>query len=411
MHPPAALTGALTLIARAPDLWPGFAPQRTPLLTFDGTHSWLHHAGPGEDGWTRVDGAWVWPDRHPALTAHTAVTLPGGLDAAGVLLPDLPLPGDPAQAARTLAATLIHEAFHVYQGATPSPAWPAPELTALTYPAGAEVRHARAEETHWLRLALHARDGDWLTPARHALHWRTERHARMDAEHQSFETRMETTEGLAQYVETRFLGEHPNLDPDAAPQQTPRFWSYRSGAALAHLLDRTGTPWTAGVLAGRPLADLLTDLLTGQVGSPLPAPPHPQLQRAAQAAADAHDADLRARLEAFHAQPGPTLHLSSAAGLRLGGFDPMNLHPVEPGTFLHARHVQVRGPGAQLLTVGHPALTRGPDLFRVQEITLRALPTPHHEAGRWRVHTPTLTLDLPADAVQVTPDGWSVRLP
>ncbi|GGR87837.1 hypothetical protein [Deinococcus sedimenti] len=407
MHPTAILRDALPLIAQRPHLWPGFTPERTPLLTFDGTHTWLHHADPGSDGWTQVDGAWVWPGRHPALSAHTAVTLPGGLIAAGVLLPDLPLPTEPAQAARTLAATLIHEAFHVYQGATPSPAWPALELAALTYPADADIRHARAEETHWLRLALHAGDGDWITPARHALHWRTQRHARLNADHRTFETRMETTEGLAQYVETRFLGDHPDLDPDAAPQQTPRFWSYRSGAALAHLLDRTGTPWPAEVLAGRPLADLLT----GQVGSPLPAAPHPQRQRAAQAAADAHHADQRARLEAFHAQPGPTLHLSSAGGLRLGGFDPMNLHPVEPGTFLHARHVQVRGPGAQVLTVGHPALTRGPDLFSVQEVTLRDLPTPHREDGRWLVHTPTLTIDLPADAVQVTPDGWSVRLP
>ncbi|MXV18790.1 hypothetical protein [Deinococcus xianganensis] len=406
MHLPAALTGALTLIARAPALWPGFAPQRTPLLTFDGTRTWLNHADPGEDGWTHVDGAWVWPGRHPSLSAHTAVTLPGGLGAAGVLLPDLSLPGDPDQAARTLAATLIHEAFHVYQGATPSPAWPAPELAALTYPAGAEVRHARAEETHWLRVALRAGAGDWTTPARHALHWRARRHAQLDAAHRTFETRMETTEGLALYVETRFLADHPDLDPDAAPLQTPRGWSYRSGAALAHLLDRTGTPWTGEVLAGHPLADLLT----GQVGSPLPAAPHPDLEGAAQAAADAHDADLGARLAAFHAQPGPALHLSSPGGLRLGGFDPMNLHAVGPGTFLHARHVQVRGPDAELLTVGHSVLTRGPDLFSVQEVTLRGLPAPTAHGGRWQIRTPTLTVDLPGDAVQVTPDGWSVRL-
>ncbi|MDK2013387.1 MULTISPECIES: hypothetical protein [unclassified Deinococcus] len=406
MHPPAALTGALTLISRTPTLWPGFAPERTPLLTFDGTHTWLHHADPTGDGWNRVHGAWVWPGRHPALTAHTAVTLPGGLDAAGVLLADLPLPSDPDQAARTLAATLIHEAFHVYQGATPSPAWPAPELAALTYPAGTEIRHARAEETHWLRLALRAGDGDWTTPARHALHWRARRHAQLDADHQQFETRMETTEGLALYVETRFLADHPDLDPDAATRQTPRGWSYRSGAALAHLLERTGTSWPVEVLAGHPLADLLT----GQVGSPLPAALHPDLESAARAAAGAHDADLSARLAAFHAQPGPVLHLSSPGGLRLGGFDPMNLHAVGPGTFLHARHVGLRTPDVELLTVGHPALTRGPSLFDVHEVTLRALPAPAVHEGRWRIRTPTLTLDLPGHAVHRTPDGWSVRL-
>ncbi|WP_155299171.1 hypothetical protein [Deinococcus kurensis] len=408
MPPPAALSGALHLIERAPRLWPGFMPGHTPLLTFDGRRSWLHHApdAPPEPGWTRAAGGWVWPGRHPALTAHTAVILPGGLGAAGVLLPDLALPADPAQAARTLAATLIHEAFHVYQGATPSPAWPAPELSALTYPAGAEVRHARAEETHWLRLALRAGDGAWMTPARHALHWRARRHARLHADHGQFETRMETTEGLAYYVETRFLVDSPDLDPQAATRQTPRGWSYRSGAALAHLLERTGTPWPAEVLAGRALADLLT----GQVGAPRPAAPHPALKRAAQTAADAHQADVQARLDAFHAQPGPALHLSSPGGLRLSGFDPMNLHLVGDGALLHARHVGLRGPGADLLTVGHPVLTRGPTLFRVNEVTLRGLPAPAVHEGRWRIHTPTLTLDLPAETVRSTPDGWSVRL-
>ncbi|WP_119674691.1 hypothetical protein [Deinococcus sp. RM] len=88
----------------------------------------------------------------------------------------------------------------------------------------------------------------------------------------------------------------------------------------------------------------------------------------------------------------------------------MNLHAVGPGTFLHARHVQVRGPDAELLTVGHPVLKRGPDLCDVHEVTLRGLPAPTVHGGRWRIRTPTLTLDLPGDVVQVTLDGWSIRL-
>ena len=42
----------------------------------------------------------------------------------------------------------------MYQGQTPSPAWGADELAALTYPAGAEVRHARAEETPTVVFAV-----------------------------------------------------------------------------------------------------------------------------------------------------------------------------------------------------------------------------------------------------------------
>ena len=102
--------------------------------------------------------------------------------------------------------------------------------------------------------------------------------------------------------------------------------------------------------------------------------------------------------------------LSSPGGLRLSGFDPMNLYPVGDGAMLHARHVGLRGPGADLLTVGHPVLTRGPDLFDVHEVTLRGLPAPTVHGGRWRIRTPTLTVNLPAETVRSTPDGWSVRL-
>ncbi|GGL07630.1 hypothetical protein [Deinococcus radiotolerans] len=407
MQPPAVLSSALTLIAQAPALWPDFAPQRTPLLTFDGTRTWLHHApdGPAEPGWTQTAGASVWPGRHPALNAHTAVTLPSGLRAAGVLLPDLSLPTAPAPAARVLAATLTHEAFHVYQQATPSVAWETDELAALTYPTGAAVRHARAEETHHLRRALH--QADWVTSARRALHWRAQRHAQLSGPHQHCETRMETTEGLAQFVETRFLDERPRLDPVAATRMGLRAWAYHSGAALASLLTRTDAPWHSEMRAGHALADLLERHL----GPPLPAPAHEHLRNAAHAAADAHDAELQARLSAFHAQPGPALHLSRAGGLTLTGFDPMNLHVLPGGALLHTRHLQLRAPDMTVETLNHAALVRGPTPLHVDALTLRGLPMPTLHAGRWQVRTPTLTVDLPAAAVQISGDGWSAQLP
>lgn len=64
MQPPVTLSAALALIAQAPDLWPGFHPQRTSLMTFDGTHTWLHQlTGPPPDplagpDWTTHPDGW-----------------------------------------------------------------------------------------------------------------------------------------------------------------------------------------------------------------------------------------------------------------------------------------------------------------------------------------------------------------
>lgn len=408
MQPPATLSAALALIAQAPDLWPGFHPQRTPLMTFDGTHTWLHQlTGPPPDplagpDWTAHPDGWGWPGRWPDLNANTALPLGNGQWAAGVLLPSL---GEPD--ARTLAATLIHEAFHVYQHATPSVAWEVNELDALTYPACTPVLHARAEETRCLRRALH--EPDWITPARQALFWRAQRHALLTDAQRTFETRMETREGLATYVETRFLQQLPALAAAAAPGLGPRLWAYVSGAALAHLLDRHDPQrrWPQAVLTGQPL----TGLLLERTDPPLPAAPHADLHAAAQEAAATHAAQLQARLETFEAQPGLRLHLSGA--LRVCGFDPMNLHVLPGGDLLHARHVQLRGPGPddQLGTFGHPARTGGPTLSHVQEVTLRGLPHPTVQGGRWQIRTPGLTVDLPADTVHPDADGWTARLP
>lgn len=409
MQPPATLSAALARVAQAPALWPDFTPQRTPLLTFDGAHTWLHQSSgpPPGHGWTAQAPGWRWPGRHPDLNANTALPLEDGRWAAGVLLPSL---GEPD--ARTLAAILVHEAFHVYQHVTPSAAWEVNELDALTYPAHADILHARAEETRCLRRALH--EPDWTAPARQALFWRGQRHALLTDTQRTFEARMETREGLATYVETRFLRQFPALAAAAAPGLGPRRWAYGSGAALAHLLDRHAPDrqplWQQAVLDGQPLADLLLE----RTGPPRPAAPHPDLQAAAQQAAATHAAQLQAQLDAFQAQPGPRLHLRGA--LRVCGFDPMNLHVLPGGDLLHARHVQLRGAGpddlhAQLGTFGHPARTRGPTLPHVQEVTLRALPHPTVQEGRWQIRTPGLTVDLPADAVHPDAEGWTARLP
>ncbi|WP_309572375.1 hypothetical protein, partial [Deinococcus sp.] len=355
MLPPADVSRAIHLVRQLPDqspaLWPGFEPNGIPLLVYDGEWTWLDGAAPQEPGWIPEGACWRRSGRHPALTAHTAVTLPGGTVAAGVLLPLL----GTVNAAK-LASILVHEAFHVYQGANPSVAWAADELAALTYPAAdADVLHARAEETRGLAQAL-AGEG-WVEAAWHALHWRQLRHARLGEDHTLFETRMETTEGLAHYVESRFLDVFPHLNAEQAAAQTAWAWAYGSGAALAHLLDHTSKNWQAEVLMGTPLHELLA----ARFGPPLTSPlPTPSLRLAAQEAAQAHAERLRMLKDAFHAQGGQRLTLDCASRLTVAGFDPLNLHALESGCVLHTRFLKVYDEGLSALTMtGGMALAHG----------------------------------------------------
>ncbi len=166
MSPPGSLLRrALEEVHHAPpDLWPGFVPADVPTLIFDGAQTWLNGMTPDEAGWEETPHGWRWQERHPALVANTALALPGGRPAAGILLNAVPN----LNAVR-LAALVIHEAFHVWQAQHPSSAWEANELDALSFPADdAPILHARAEETACLRAALACGSG-WQTAARAAL--------------------------------------------------------------------------------------------------------------------------------------------------------------------------------------------------------------------------------------------------
>ncbi len=337
----------------------------------------LSGAAPQEPGWEAGEGGWVWPGRHPALTANTSVTLPGGPVAAGVLAEGL-TGLDPGR----LAALLVHEGFHVHQQAYPSPACEANELDALTSPrTNPAVAHARAEEARALSAALGSSHG-WEDAAREALAWRTERFRQLWPEHVRFERRMETLEGLAHFVETRFLEELPRLGGGADAGADVREWAYRSGAALAHLLSRGEDGWQAEVTAGSPL----DELLRARLGTaPLPSPT-PELVEAARLAARETEARSVARLDAFRRLPGPRLSIETQVALRVVGFDPLNLHVLPCGSLLHTRYVRLAGPGVELEVLvevlGGQALARGPGPLTVTALEVAATSSPRSKPGR-----------------------------
>ncbi|WP_415791106.1 hypothetical protein [Deinococcus saxicola] len=399
--PPEQLIQALTLVQRASkDLWPGFIPATIPTLVFDGDDTWLGGTTPATPGWEASLSGWRWRGRHPALVANTAVTLPDGSTAAGILLRSLG-----TVSAERLASLVIHEAFHVWQAAHPSPAWEANELDALTYPAGdAEVLHARAEETACLGAALNK--PDWQGDAAKALAWRAVRHGLLSARQREYEQRAETLEGLAQFVECQFLKELPLLDPLAAVGLGIRPWAYFSGAASAFLLSRGGESWQAEVMSGTPL----DSILAGQIGTSDRMPEiTPALAEAAAHAAQAHTLRLEHLRQQFDALPGKRLRLSGSK-LRVVGFDPLNIHALPDGQLLHTRYVAVEVGDGRLEVLTAQALADGADLLNPTALTVADMTEPSVSGGRWQIRTVTLRADLPAANISVTLNGWEASL-
>lgn len=376
-------------------LWLDFAPSATPMLLFDGTTTFLTGAVPQGAGWARTVHGWRWEGQHPALVANTCTDVEPGLRAAGVLLPSLGATEAPA-----LAALLVHEAFHVWQQAHPSPAWNANELAALSYPDTVEVLHARAEEAHWLAEALLEPGGPAMG---HALFWRAQRFAALEEDQRQLERRLETLEGLAQPVEQRFLGQRPALTPDLALRSTVRAWAYHSGAALAHLLS--GDDWKTAVTAGEPL-----DTLLAREHAARPAVPQAALRDQAAWHASQRQQDKHRQLQAFQAAQGVRLQVSCEDGLVVQGFDPMNVTPLTPGRWLHHRFLALSHPSGQVEIRHGLALTEGPSVLRATRLEIVGLPQPLEHRGRWQVQAATHRIDLPAESVRAMPDGFDAAL-
>ena len=242
---------------------------------------------------------------------------------------------------RQLAAFAVHEAFHVYQGQHPSPAWNADELSALTYPFGDEqVLVSRAMETRALHRALHA-EGDGQDLVAVALGWRRQHFALLSEAHQAYERALERVEGLAHHVELRFLDELPVLEQPDVPAEQIRRRTYTVGAAYAALLDRTTLDWPAAVQgSGVPLDVLLASVVVpSEETTTVPE----GIQRWAHEEAQGVQRRQEEALAAFDARPGGRLTLTVSDGgepLWPRGFDPLNLQMMADGSLLHARFLQ-----------------------------------------------------------------------
>jgi hypothetical protein len=408
----------------ARDLWPGFDPRTIPVAIYDGERTLLfRHPSPPE-GFAPVpgrDAVYAYIGRHPSVTANSSAKL-GGVQTATLM------PPAGAGSLRTRAGVLIHEAFHVFQREH-HPAWSANEIELFTYPVDdPELLALRRSETEALRRAIAQRNADGAACwTRAALDLRQKRFGALPAGSASYERYTELNEGLATYVERRATGEPDSTvlgTHDFAPEEI-RQRSYRSGVAVARLLDRFSPAWrtTLTETDSIPLDIMLSAALvtpaSGASTCVLGATDRDRIHAAA--AADVRT--LRARRaesrRVFLEQPGWRLVIA-APGTPLfpQGFDPLNVQVVSSGEVLHTRFLKLGNDSGAIEVLGRAALTEAagshPLFNGVRTLTVTGLasePVITEASGVVKVAAVGVTAELRGATVERTGQTVTVRLP
>ncbi len=358
-HPVAALVTEFDRIAARP-LWPGFSPATTPLAIYDGERTWLlrHPTLPaGFAPSTELPGASVMQGQHAEVRANTHIQL-DGVPTATLLWPT----------GRTdltrLAATLLHETFHVYQ-AQAHPGWFGNEATLFTYPVTDSAAQALQRlETEALRRAL-APGGDrqacW---ASRAMVLRDERARLVGSEAMAYERGNDLNEGLATWIEWRASGAPlDSLIPSAGfGSDAVRLRTYAVGPAQAFLLDRLRAGWTGELIAD---STLTLDALLARATAPISCRAEftggerdsvAALAGRETARVLGHRAKLR---RDFLDRAGWQLliELPVTSPLWPEQFDPWNLTPLAGGEVLHQRHLRLGGERGRIDVLDQWALT------------------------------------------------------
>jgi hypothetical protein len=346
----------------AQDLWPGFDPAATPVEFFDGTNTYLlNHPSP-PDGFRPVAGqrnVYLYPGQHETVRANTG-TLVNGVPTATA---DLAGNASPAE---ELAALLVHETFHVFQGKH-YPKWVGNEVDLFTYPVNnAELLAQRRLESTALVRALATKDQKGASCwAAAALAVRSGRFTGLPATAAAYERGVELREGLAQYVQFRSIGKPAALTAEDFPpgQAQVRQRAYASGQALALLLDRVDSTWKSRLGADPPVS--LDELLAARLremtvrsGCDFTA----EETQAARANAQ-HDigdfaADLSRRKQEFLAAAGVRLEVvASKEPLWPQAFDPWNVLILGDKEVLHTRWLKLGNGSGAVEVLGRLALT------------------------------------------------------
>jgi hypothetical protein len=351
-QPAGALSTARDLERLAPtrSFWPGFDPLAIPLAIYDGKRTWLfrHPNRPPDFEGSSISSirSDVREGRHPAVTANSSA------DINGVATATLLIDGSHGQrTARELAATAIHEAFHVFQRKQ-HPTWQANEGDLVLYPIeDARLLVLRRLETEALRRAL-ATTGRARAACfgRLAVDYRTKRFAAMDSSFAAYERGTELNEGLAAYVQLLALGRASvDIPREEFPAADVRLRSYTIGPAIAFLLDRIRPRWQHSLERHdrQKLDEVLAGALVGAPPSPkggcaIPAIEVATITRQAERDAANVVTSRVARRRAFDTRTGWRVIILAGEGKPLWpqGFDPLNIERLDDG-LLHTRFLSL----------------------------------------------------------------------
>ncbi len=362
------------------ELWPGFDPRTTPVAVFDGARTLLfRHPAPPATFIPLPDhpGVLVHDGRDSSVSANTNAEL-GGIPTA-TLMP----PGD-STTGLARAGILLHETFHVFQRAH-HPDWSANEADLFTYPVSdAGLLGLRRLESEALRRALAAESpGCWTG---RAIRLRKQRFAQLGGDGATYERQTELNEGLATYVERRATGAADSSIMPAAgfPAEAVRQRAYRSGVAMARLLDRLSPGWRTALEQrdSIPLDSMLSVVVSSADTSACAfrADERNRITRTARQDQQELVHELQDRRRTFLEQPGWRLTIEAGSPLFPQGFDPLNVQVVAPGEVLHTRFLRLGNSSGSIEIMGRPALTASagahPLFTGVRTLTLTGLKAP-----------------------------------
>jgi hypothetical protein len=407
----------------ARDLWPGFDPRTIPVAIHDGERTLLfRHPAPPE-GFEQLPGrkgVWTFAGRHPSVTANSRVVL-GGVQTATLVR------ATAAVTLRARAGVLIHEAFHVFL-LEAHPTWSANEVELFTYPVDAPGPLAlRRLESEAMRRALDLSDTDrascWTSTA---VDLRRERYSALPESSAAYERHTELNEGLATYVERRATGEPDStvLPVEEFPPEAVRQRGYRSGVALARLLDRFSTAWRTTLERNDsiPLDALLANALASRAASAaacaFTVAERDSIREVATSDVHALAARRAEQRRVFLERPGWRLVISApGTPLYPQGFDPLNVQTVARGEVLHARFLKLGNEAGAIEVLERAALTVSagahPLFNGVRTLTLTGLanePQVTETNGVVAVRAVGVTAEFRGATVERTAHGVTVRL-
>lgn len=395
-------------IAAGAPLWPGFHPERTPLVLHGRDAAILVGHPDPPDGYTALApflGRPVYVGRPaPEMMANTATVIRGALCALAEL------PGqsqDPPRYARLL----LHECFHVFQQQSLR-ALPQPDPRFLTlYPENdAENNALSIIENRLLAAALR---GDSGAPARF-LAVRELRQRRFGEGLCVYEARQEYNEGTPTYIEMQAGMPLPELTGLLENCNCGGRWAgnrrfYFTGAAIALLLDRLAPGWQERFARG---GTTLQQLLREAVGDNLPPAEsvllgegHAAVLDAERQGEEARRREIGALLAGLESGPGCRVEISIVAAPGCG-WDPSRVTVVRPGIRLHTRWFAAIGQEIRVEIEGICLEDRE------RQVAVVRLPEPPVVTSErpFQFEGMGLKGSAPAGRLAQTPLGWEIRL-